>query len=155
MVCAESGVAPRRLDVEAVPAVYAAWIANYVAEARLVAREVFGDEMLGVYGDCATATEKLVAAHPELRRVRGHYLCAHWGARTHWWCETVDGRVVDPTAGQFPSLGRGVYVEFAGTEEHCRSGVCRDCGGAVYGGADFCSSACESRYMAYLNGGQL
>lgn len=104
------------------------------------------------YGQCAEVTLAMAAAFPELRRVRGHYYCFAWGERTHWWLVAPDGRIVDPTAGQFPSAGRGEYVPWVeGAEEP--TGKCPECGGYVYGGGTMCSDSCARAYERYLMGG--
>ena len=114
---------------------YVAWIAAYVTE---------------TYGKCAKVTEAMQADFPELVRVRGHYYCLIWGVRSHWWLVDTDGEVVDPTAAQFPSGGRGVYVPWEeGTPEP--TGVCPNCGGYVYTGDTCCSENCSMEYMAYIN----
>lgn len=68
-------------------------------------------------GRCKELAEAAVAADPSLRLVRGWYFEPHWSREEqHWWCETADGTIVDPSAGQFPSLGLPeLYTEFAGT----------------------------------------
>jgi hypothetical protein len=101
------------------------------------------------YGTCADVTEQMVAAFPDLARVRGHYYCAVWGERAHWWL--LDGdQIVDPTAAQFPSKGSGVYVPWKeGAKEP--TGMCIECGGYCYGGDTFCSPDCERSGMAYYN----
>jgi hypothetical protein len=66
--------------------------------------------------------EALAKSNPSLRLVRGFYLCPVWGEQQHWWCQDGDGKVVDPTAAQFPSAGAGEYVEFDGTCFCCQCG---------------------------------
>jgi hypothetical protein len=113
---------------------YEAWIETNVQEA---------------YGRCDEVTRAMAEAFPELRRVRGHYYCLVWGERTHWWLVTPGGAIVDPTAKQFPSGGRGVYEPWAeGTEEP--SGKCPNCGGYVYGGGTACSDTCAREYGNYI-----
>lgn len=107
------------------------------------------------YGQCSSITKEMAAAFPELRRVRGHYYCHTWGERTHWWLVTKDGAVVDPTAAQFPSKGRGVYVEWnEGDPEPI--GKCANCGGLVSHDSDtgsmFCSPECYHDYTMYCTG---
>lgn len=98
------------------------------------------------YGQCDEATKQLVAAFPELQRVRGHYYCWTWGERSHWWAVAEDGTIVDPTARQFPSGGRGMYVPWEeGAEEP--SGKCPNCGGYVYGGGTVCSDQCGDAFV--------
>lgn len=125
------------------PGPYAAWIDAYIAE-RLP-RCHPPEPRVAVLGSCASATEQMVKAFPELRRVAGFY-----GGREHWWCVAPDGTVVDPTAAQFdPGFA---YEEYdAARHGPRRSGRCPECGDDVYEGADFCSPACLRRYGARLN----
>lgn len=67
---------------------YARWIAEHYPG-------------LAAVGACRRATEAMVAAFHELRRVAGWALTADRGRVEHWWCETPDGAVVDPTASQY------------------------------------------------------
>jgi hypothetical protein len=100
----------------------------------------------GGLGQCQEVTEQMLAAFPELIRVRGHYACHIWGPREHWWLDD-DGVIVDPTAEQFPSKGAGVYIPWEeGREEP--TGKCMNCGDYCYGGSFFCSDACEATVMA-------
>lgn len=100
----------------------------------------------------------MVAAFPELKRVRGHYFCSIWGQRAHWWCEAPDGTIIDPTSSQFPSKdetaprGFGVYVPWKEGEEE-PTGKCQNCLDYTYGGATFCSDTCEAEAIAELNRG--
>lgn len=115
---------------------YSQWIAAHVPTYE------------AAYGHCVEVTEAMQAAFPELTRVRGHYYCLVWGERAHWWLVTPDGAVVDPTARQFPMHG-GVYVPWDdGREEP--TGMCPNCGGACYDGAQVCSDQCAVEYTAYL-----
>lgn len=95
------------------------------------------------------------AAFPELKRVRGHYICPVWGEREHWWLVAPDGSIVDPTRDQFPSRGEFEYVELPADAEE-PIGMCANCGGYSYaskgGGDTVCSDACGDAYVAYLNG---
>lgn len=102
------------------------------------------------YGKCAEATELMVAEFPELLRVRGHYMCAIWGMREHWWCETADGEVIDPTANQFPTKGVGTYITYVPDERGEPTGKCLDCGEYTYDGRNFCSDRCERATRAYM-----
>lgn len=102
---------------------------------------------------CKTVCEKMLETFPELKLVRGHYYCHAWGERGHWWLVAPDGAIVDPTKIQFPSLGKGEYVELdANAEEPI--GMCANCGEYSYaskgGGSTCCSDACEDAYAAYL-----
>jgi hypothetical protein len=102
------------------------------------------------YGACREVTERLAAQFPELRRVRGHYYCVTWGERAHWWLVDPEGNIVDPTASQFPSKGKGQYVEWVeGTKEP--TGRCPNCGDLCYDGGYCCSENCGIAYAAYCS----
>jgi hypothetical protein len=129
---------------------YVAWIAANVE----------GDG----YGKCRDVSENMAAAFPELKQVRGWYDCPLWGARSHWWCRTEDGTIVDPTAAQFPSAGIFNYRELdeSNREQLVPAGTCPNCGGAVYVTLDkaeegeiptVCSERCHGEYLAYCNSG--
>jgi hypothetical protein len=92
---------------------------------------------LDLYGKCAEVTQQMAAANPSLRRVRGHYYCPIWGERAHWWLVDRDGKIIDPTAAQFPSKGNGTYVEWQEGEKE-PSGKCYNCGDYCYDGKVFC-----------------
>jgi hypothetical protein len=119
------------------PDAYDAWIEAHVPD------------FSAAYGKCASVTEHMAAAFPELRRVRGHYYDFGWGERAHWWLVTADGRIVDPTAKQFPSRGQGHYEEWR-EGMPLQTGICMDCGDPVYDGATFCSPECEAATCRYL-----
>lgn len=103
-------------------------------------------------GQCAEATEAMVQRFPELRRVRGHVAIVE-SPKTpaHWWCETEDGVIVDPTARQF--VGIVAYLPHEGEEP---VGKCANCGGYIYASSGYtntvCSDACASSYEAYCYG---
>lgn len=117
---------------------YQAWIAEHYPTS------------ISALGNCSSATRKMVAAFPELKRCRGHYYCYAWGPREHWWCETAEGEVVDPTAKQFPSLGLGHYEPLDESLPQ-PTGKCPNCGEYCYDGKSLCSEECEVSYLAYLN----
>lgn len=107
------------------------------------------------YGKCAEVTLAMQKVFPELVRVRGCYMCPIWGERLHWWLVTPDGKIIDPTASQFPSKGAFEYVPLEeGAEEPC--GICANCGEPSYaskgGGSTVCSDVCSKAYAAYLMG---
>jgi hypothetical protein len=97
-------------------------------------------------GQCATMTERMAAAFPELRRVRGHYLCVD-GRFTHWWLVAPDGAIVDPTREQFTDQ-HGDYEEFTGAEP---TGKCLNCGDLVFHGGFFCDAACATATEEFMN----
>lgn len=74
-------------------------------------------------GKCQEMAEALAKTDPALRVVRGFYYDPVWGEQQHWWCQDATGKVVDPTALQFPSAGAGTYQEFDGT---CICHICGD-----------------------------
>jgi len=99
-------------------------------------------------GKCKEMSEAAIEQDPTLKLVRGHYHCPFWGEQPHWWCETPDGKIVDPSAKQFPSKGVGVYVPFNGVVE------CAECGKEMpeaealfESNYAFCSSRCLLRFV--------
>ena len=91
---------------------------------------------------CTEATEAMTAAFPELRRVRGHvtdYVYA-WNS-PHWWCETPDGEIVDPTRRQYEG-SKLTYIPL--DESNVPQGRCVYCGELYYTPRDTtCSEACS------------
>lgn len=101
------------------------------------------------YGQCREVTERMADAFPELTRVRGHYYCFAWGERQHWWLTDPDGRIVDPTAAQFPSKGAGHYEPWDESQPE-PTGICPNCGEYVYDAGTCCSDSCSRAYLAYI-----
>jgi len=100
-------------------------------------------------GDCLKWAEAMRAVFPELTLVRGHYYCIVWGQRGHWWLVAPDGKIVDPTADQFPTKGTGVYEPHVeGTKEP--TGKCPNCGGYAYDHKTCCSEECAEAFTRYL-----
>jgi hypothetical protein len=100
------------------------------------------------YGQCKEITQKMAADFPELTRVRGHYYCWAWGERAHWWLVDPNGTIIDPTAQQFPSKGKGEYLPWEeGSPEP--TGMCPNCGDPCYDGQTCCSESCAQAYVAY------
>jgi len=108
------------------------------------------DNVTEAYGKCAEVTAAMVAAFPELTRVRGHYYCYGWGERTHWWLTAPDGSIVDPTKDQFPSKGNGEYVPLPANAPE-PTGKCPNCGELIYNGGDFCDDHCGHAYVAFIH----
>ena len=110
------------------------------------------DEYVPTYkealGNCVGLTEAMAICFPELTRVRGNYYCASWGERTHWWLVDAEGNIVDPTAKQFPSEGRGAYVPWQEGEKE-PTGKCPNCGEYAYDNQYFCSDECGHAYAAF------
>lgn len=121
---------------------YAEWIEAYVSRQP----ERF------VRGKCKEACAEMRLQFPELRMASGFVYCT-WGRDTHVWCVTPDGKVVDPTLEQFQRVYTYEELDLSNPEDIARipTGVCMDCGGDVYDEKTFCSDACESDTLAYLN----
>lgn len=121
---------------------YRAWIRAY--------EETSGGRA-STLGKCESASREMVEAFPELTQVRGHVLCPEpYGKRGHWWCETEDGTVIDPTAGQF-TFGIFSYEEYVEGDE-IRLGKCMNCGDEIWGSPErgrpsVCSDSCGEDLM--------
>ncbi len=75
-------------------------------------------------GFCAGMTERMKQEFPELLRVRGYVVFEH-----HWWCETPEGIIVDPTYTQFaPGVTYKAYDE----SQPEPIGQCFECGRLLY-----------------------
>lgn len=120
---------PKRRSVPVAP--YAQWIAKHFPTR--------GDAVAA----CASATAMMVKAFPELRRVRGYY-----SGREHWWCETADGDVVDPTAAQYDSDGE--YAALDESKPHPTGYCANRCGGYAWNHASYCSDECEEMHYAEM-----
>lgn len=93
-------------------------------------------------------SEALVKQNPQLRLVRGHYICTIWGSQAHWWTVNENGDIIDPTKDQFPSKGYGDYIEFDGVVR------CEQCGKEGHeddfqfaGNYPICSTECYGRLV--------
>jgi hypothetical protein len=115
------------------PAAYSQWIAE--------------NRPSDPWGKCEAITRLMAAAFPELRRVRGHYICQIQGRLPHWWMVTPDGQIIDPTRDQFASNGEGAYEPHEGPEP---TGTCLNCGELLYGDEKFCNADCAQEMKAYL-----
>lgn len=103
---------------------------------------------------CAEATLAMSLEFPELLRVRGLASVEEpYGlppTRTpHWWLETFDGEVIDPTAHQYPT--RVLQYEAVDEERGGPTGKCPNCGGLCYNQEYCCTDRCFREYLAYLN----
>ena len=119
-------------------------------------QEWISTHIKGEAGFCQSSSHEMAKAFPELRVVRGYVETSTGSKRDHWWCETPDGTVVDPTVGQFDSQG-GVweYDEYS-EEKHgpLPNSKCINCGGFCYGKwHTVCSDRCGAEAVAYLSGG--
>lgn len=128
---------------------YQIWIAQYVKSQPFI---------LGI---CSRATEEMVKAFPELKRVPGHVETAN-GRFAHWWCVDPEGKVVDPTAAQYRDIGGILAYDPWRPGSLTRVGKCMDCGDEIWKAVDsldgkkesFCSKRCEARYIQYLETGR-
>jgi len=98
------------------------------------------------YGQCREICEKMNDKFPELKLTRGHYYCTVWGERTHWWLQTSDNKIIDPTAIQFPSKGH--YVPWNETQTE-PTGQCPNCGEYIYDGK-YTHKECEIAFLSSL-----
>lgn len=76
-------------------------------------------------GKCKEACEALQKVIPELTLHRGWYNQPGWPKDSchHWWLQSPEGNIVDPTMFQFPTPGlNNLYEEFNGIVE------CSECG---------------------------
>jgi hypothetical protein len=104
-------------------------------------------------GRCKELSEAACALDSTLTLVRGHYYCPVWNSREeHWWTARPDGSIYDPSAGQFPSAGLGLYEPFDGFVE------CANCGAPMReeevkhtdSRYAFCSYLCHGRFVGVL-----
>lgn len=97
---------------------------------------------------CAEWTLAMVAAFPELKRVRGHIELSN-GKPAHWWCETPDGEIVDPTVAQFDG---SIVLQYLPHEDGAPEpvGKCLNCGEYVYAPRrSACSETCDRELQEY------
>ena len=139
---------------------YQVWINDRLAQ----------DEFNRGYGKCVAVTADMVKAFPDLDRRKGLFRSVAWGDREHWWCRHGK-QIVDPTALQHPdgelfpmtaaSCGKYYDLTDVSHEEAIERGIiasgkCLDCGNAIYGvETDFCSQACKTAYLRYMETGEL
>ncbi len=107
-------------------------------------------------GKCKELSEAAVAADASLTLVRGFYFCPIWNVEEqHWWCKDATGKIVDPSAAQYPSKGLGTYREFDGWFS------CAECGADVHaddpkaikeGSYICCSGKCFGRLVGVYCG---
>ena len=97
---------------------------------------------------CAETTLSMVAAFPELRRVRGHIYTSTGHSRPHWWCVGANGTIVDPTVVQF--VGHCVYDQWDESQEEPTS-KCLYCGDLCYDRKEHCSITCLEANTKYLD----
>lgn len=80
--------------------VYKKWIDDHIPD------------KMSAYGNCHIFCNKMRREFPELILVRGWYKDPAYNKKqTHFWLETKDGEVVDPTIKQFPTQGN-FYIKY-------------------------------------------
>ena len=102
-------------------------------------------------GKCKAACDALQKIMPELTLHRGWYHQPGWPRNScqHWWLQTPEGEIVDPTALQFPDPHvKEYYEEFDGMCE------CEECGKEIHendaifaGRYPVCSGECHMRLV--------
>lgn len=65
-------------------------------------------------GCCAEYTEAFAQVFPELKRVYGEVTLRSGAQFPHWWMETPEGTIFDPTASQFDQE----YYWYAGIKSY-------------------------------------
>lgn len=99
-------------------------------------------------GKCKEMSEALVKENPTLSLVRGYYICTIWGEQQHWWTKDKNGQINDPTAKQFPSKGKGEYIEFSGIVTCVECGIEMEEETATFDSSyGFCSTKCNARFV--------
>lgn len=131
---------------------YAAWVVDYVLKQNGHVR-----------GKCLAATKEMHAAFPELL-IRAGHVETPVGREAHWWLETPDGSVVDPTHSQFTGHGGILEYEAWAPGQEVRVGKCMDCGDEIWRPVitlneepkheTFCSKFCEQVYENYMDTGR-
>ncbi len=120
--------------------------------------EAVRQELLARYGtsnaDCGVFTREMQRRFPELTRVPGFYYPpdSEWSHGEHWWLEDAQGRVIDPTADQWPSCGKGRYVRYDPHVHRVVKGKCMNCGVGLFSreGHYACSPSCaDDLFEAY------
>ena len=111
----------------------------------------YQERVIALKNKCASATLEMQKAFPELVRKRGTVLIPFSNRRpTHWWLETPDGDIIDPTEYQF-----GCILEYFERDKSKPEpmGKCLECGADVYPGApssSACSIECNEKFAESL-----
>lgn len=101
---------------------------------------------------CIDYQKLMLQVFPELLPVNGIYYDHIKGTSRHWWCKTKDNIIIDPTAKQFPSNGKGIYEAWPRQKHALR--YCHYCHKQVGNYKLFCfnlsSNQCERYYIIQL-----
>jgi hypothetical protein len=113
-----------------------------------------------IRGRCQEASVRMVEAFPVLRVVAG-FVTTPTGFRSeHFWCETPNDDVVDPTALQFGCHPNELTYQKFEPGDEIRVGTCMNCGEPIHAPAqtlgehnrkEICSEACEKEFGDYLS----
>lgn len=98
------------LDLDSIPEKYLDWILEH--------------KKSNCAGLCHSQSIAMQKAFPELLLVRGYVCFNH-----HWWCETPEGIIVDPTWKQF---GNGHTYRAYDESQPEPIGQCFECGALLY-----------------------
>ena len=101
------------------------------------------------YGKCEEYSKQMKEKFPELILTKGHYECAIWGSREHWWLQTKGGQIIDPTKMQFPSYGICEYIPW-NKGDPIPTGKCPQCGEYTWN-HESVHKECVDAYVAYCN----
>jgi hypothetical protein len=80
----------------------------------------------GLVNRCCISSQEMKDAFPELLIIKGHVENLEVGRQEHWWCETIDGTIVDPTVVQFVAPEKLEYFPFK-PGDIIRVGKCAYC----------------------------
>ena len=111
----------------------------------------YRERVITLKNKCTSATVEMQKAFPELIRKRGTVLIPLSNRRpTHWWLETTDGVIIDPTESQF-----GCILEYFERDESKSEpiGKCLECGTDIYPGdpsGNTCSIECSEKFAESL-----
>lgn len=96
---------------------------------------------------CFFASEEMLETFLELLLCRG---TVNW--HPHWWCQTREGEVLDPTLPQFEDLGDIIVYRRIDESKAdlLPTGKCPNCGEFCFNHRSVCSNACEREYAAYV-----
>lgn len=127
---------------------YRQWIEDYVERQNGV-----------LLGKCSAACKEMILIFPELKIVRGHVYDTYWGKRSHFWLESRDAKIIDPTRDQFPA--RSIQYEAWDPSVPVKVGKCMECGTEIFKCVEtldekplnesVCSEECQTRLLDYYN----
>jgi len=93
---------------------------------------------------CEVYSKKMNNFFPELILKSGFYIDQYWGRQKHYWLVTKDKVIIDPTAQQFPTKGKGSYIEIKKGQTAFNS--CKNCLVLCHEDEEFCSKKCKETF---------